>query len=104
MRTAGRARAAAAVAVAVLVGACAQAPTAPEEPAPAPLIRSDGARDEAVRRHRELAREARAVVEAAGPAPGHVFNLGHGIVPGTPPENVAALVETVHTASAALRR
>ena len=60
MRTAGRARAAAAVAVAVLVGACAQAPTAPEEPAPAPLIRSDGARDEAVRRHRELAREARA--------------------------------------------
>ena len=51
-----------------------------------------------------VAREARAVVEAAGPAPGHVFNLGHGIVPGTPPENVAALVETVHTASAALRR
>jgi len=47
-----------------------------------------------------VAREAAAVVAAAGPAPGHVFNLGHGIVPGTPPENVAALVETVHRASA----
>lgn len=47
-----------------------------------------------------VAREARGVVEAAGPAPGHVFNLGHGIVPGTPPDNVAALVEAVHEASA----
>ncbi len=46
---------------------------------------------------------ARAIVEKAGPAPGHVFNLGHGILPGTPPENVAALVETVHSASRALR-
>src|SRR5690606_10350880 len=35
-----------------------------------------------------VAREAAAIVRAAGPAPGHVFNLGHGIVPGTPPENV----------------
>ncbi len=41
-------------------------------------------------------REAAAIVRAAGPAPGHVFNLGHGIVPATPPENVAALVEAVH--------
>jgi uroporphyrinogen decarboxylase len=46
-----------------------------------------------------VAREAEAVVLAAGPAPGHVFNLGHGIVPRTPPENVAALVETVHAVS-----
>ena len=29
-----------------------------------------------------VAREAAAVVRAAGPAPGHIFNLGHGIVPG----------------------
>ncbi len=28
--------------------------------------------------------------------PGHVFNLGHGILPGTPIENVHALVEEVH--------
>jgi uroporphyrinogen decarboxylase len=46
-----------------------------------------------------VAREAAAVVQAAGPAPGHVFNLGHGIQPGTPPENVAVLVETVHRTS-----
>ena len=44
-------------------------------------------------------REAAAIVRAAGPAPGHVFNLGHGIVPATPPENVAALVEAVHSES-----
>jgi uroporphyrinogen decarboxylase len=46
-----------------------------------------------------VAREATAIVRAAGPAPGHVFNLGHGIVPGTPPDNVAALVEAVHATS-----
>ena len=46
-----------------------------------------------------VAREASAIVRAAGPAPGHIFNLGHGIVPGTPPDNVAALVEAVHTTS-----
>ncbi len=36
-------------------------------------------------------REVAAVIHAAGPAPGHIFNLGHGIVPATPPANVAAL-------------
>ena len=50
-----------------------------------------------------VAREAAAVVRAAGPLPGHVFNLGHGIVPATPPDNVAVLVETVHRESRALR-
>ena len=46
-------------------------------------------------------RAATAVIEAAGDAPGFVFNLGHGIVPATPPEHVAALVETVHAARVA---
>jgi uroporphyrinogen decarboxylase len=46
-----------------------------------------------------VVREAEAVVRAAGPAPGHIFNLGHGIVPKTPPEHVAALVEAVHRVS-----
>ena len=50
-----------------------------------------------------VAREAAAVVRAAGALPGHIFNLGHGIVPATPPENVAVLVETVHRESRALR-
>jgi uroporphyrinogen decarboxylase len=47
--------------------------------------------------------EARAVLDAAGAAPGHIFNLGHGILPQTPPENVAALVACVHAHSRAQR-
>lgn len=50
-----------------------------------------------------VAREVEAIVRAAGPAPGHVFNLGHGIVPSTAPDNVAALVETVHATSRAVQ-
>ena len=41
---------------------------------------------------------ARAVVEAGRQAPGHIFNLGHGILPDTPPEHAVALVEAVHQA------
>jgi uroporphyrinogen decarboxylase len=48
----------------------------------------------------EATREAAlAVIRAAGPEPGHIFNLGHGILPSTAPENVAALVATVHAES-----
>ena len=49
-------------------------------------------------------REAERIVRAAGTAPGHVFNLGHGIVPSTPPENVGVLVDTVHRVSESMRR
>ncbi len=42
-----------------------------------------------------LLARARSLVRAAGPRPGYIFNLGHGIQPGTPPENVRALVEAV---------
>ena len=38
------------------------------------------------------------VLGRAGRRPGHVFNLGHGILPGTPVENVKAVVEHVHAA------
>ena len=31
-----------------------------------------------------------------GPGPGHVFNLGHGILPQTPPDHVRVLVDAVH--------
>jgi uroporphyrinogen decarboxylase len=41
--------------------------------------------------------KARSVLEAVGGRPGHIFNLGHGLLPTTPVENVALLVETVHT-------
>jgi uroporphyrinogen decarboxylase len=44
-------------------------------------------------------RAATALVSEAGGAPGYVFNLGHGIVPATPPEHVGVLVDAVHAAS-----
>ena len=37
-----------------------------------------------------------AVLDAAGPAPGHIFNLGHGIWPETNPDAVARMVDYVH--------
>jgi uroporphyrinogen decarboxylase len=51
-----------------------------------------------------VAAEARRVLDAYGPGPGHVFNLGHGISQFTPPENVTALVAAVHDHSRAQRR
>jgi uroporphyrinogen decarboxylase len=39
------------------------------------------------------------LAHAAG-RPGHVFNLGHGVLPETPAENVKALVQMVHELSA----
>jgi uroporphyrinogen decarboxylase len=36
------------------------------------------------------------ILRAANGRPGHIFNLGHGIVPGTPVENVQAVVRMVH--------
>jgi len=35
----------------------------------------------------------------AGGRPGHIFNLGHGLLPDTPYENVVALVDMVHELS-----
>jgi uroporphyrinogen decarboxylase len=36
------------------------------------------------------------VLRAAAGRPGHIFNLGHGVLPATPVENVQAAVEAVH--------
>ena len=41
-------------------------------------------------------RQAQDVLRRAGGRPGHVFNLGHGVLPETPLENLQLLVETVH--------
>jgi uroporphyrinogen decarboxylase len=47
--------------------------------------------------------ETRAVLDSAGLEPGHVFNLGHGIVPQTPPDHVATMIACVHEHSRAQR-
>ncbi|MBI4261315.1 MAG: uroporphyrinogen decarboxylase [Actinobacteria bacterium] len=41
-------------------------------------------------------RGAGAVLGAAGGRPGHVFNLGHGVLPGTDPDVLRRLVDLVH--------
>jgi uroporphyrinogen decarboxylase len=40
------------------------------------------------------------ILEQAAGRPGHIFNLGHGILPDTPEENVISLVKMVHELSA----
>ncbi len=39
---------------------------------------------------------ARRVIAAAGSRPGHIFNLGHGVLPDSPVEQLQRLVEFVH--------
>jgi uroporphyrinogen decarboxylase len=48
-----------------------------------------------------IRREVAKVLAGFGHGNGHVFNLGHGISQFTPPDHVAALVDSVHSASAA---
>lgn len=43
---------------------------------------------------------ARAVLEANGGHPGHVFNLGHGVLPASDPDVLARVVEVVHSEGA----
>jgi uroporphyrinogen decarboxylase len=43
------------------------------------------------------------VLRRAGGRPGHVFNLGHGLVPQIDPDNVRYLVDAVHRLSAEAR-
>jgi uroporphyrinogen decarboxylase len=47
----------------------------------------------------DLEQQVAGVLAQAGGRPGHIFNLGHGILPNTPMEHVAALVEMVHEQS-----
>jgi len=42
---------------------------------------------------------ARRILDQAAGRPGHVFNLGHGVLPETPEMNVSVLVEAVHELS-----
>jgi uroporphyrinogen decarboxylase len=47
----------------------------------------------------EIERQVRRILEQAARRPGHIFNLGHGVLPQTPVDHVRALVELVHTLS-----
>jgi len=47
-------------------------------------------------------RAALDVLHRVGTRPGHVFNLGHGLLPATPLDNIMRLVDHVHERSAAL--
>ncbi|MGH7254439.1 MAG: uroporphyrinogen decarboxylase [Nitrospirales bacterium] len=47
----------------------------------------------------EIERRVEEILRRAAGRPGHIFNLGHGILPGTPVDHVAAAVELVHKLS-----
>ena len=47
----------------------------------------------------EIRRRAAEILDRAAGRPGHIFNLGHGVLPETPVENAIALVEAVHELS-----
>ena len=51
----------------------------------------------------EIERRATDILRRGGEGP-HVFNLGHGILPATPPEHAAALVEIVHRVGSDINR
>ena len=49
---------------------------------------------------KEVRAQAQDVLQRAGGRTGHIFNLGHGILPDTPVEHVKMLAEFVHEYSA----
>jgi uroporphyrinogen decarboxylase len=49
---------------------------------------------------REIRRRVEDILRRAGGRSGHIFNLGHGVLPETPVEHVIAMVEAVHELSA----
>ncbi len=46
-----------------------------------------------------IEREVQRVLDENAGRPGHIFNLGHGILPSVPPENAIHMVECVHRLS-----
>ncbi len=52
----------------------------------------------------EIQRRADNILARTAGRPGHIFNLGHGILPETPVDNVRRLVDYVHERSAVLNR
>ena len=50
-----------------------------------------------------IKKEVKRILDRAEGRPGHIFNLGHGILPNTPVDHVAALVDMVHEYSSRKR-
>jgi uroporphyrinogen decarboxylase len=48
---------------------------------------------------KEIRRRVAEILKQAGGRPGHIFNLGHGVLPETPVENVIVMVQAVHELS-----
>jgi uroporphyrinogen decarboxylase len=46
-----------------------------------------------------IRKRVKRILEQAAGRPGHIFNLGHGLLPDTPYENVVALVGMVYELS-----
>jgi uroporphyrinogen decarboxylase len=51
-----------------------------------------------------IRKRVKQILQQANGRPGHIFNLGHGIVPGTPVENVQHVVQFVRELSAEVTR
>ncbi len=49
-----------------------------------------------------IRKAAKKILAEVSGRPGHIFNLGHGVLPDTPVENVIALIQTVHDESIAV--
>jgi uroporphyrinogen decarboxylase len=49
---------------------------------------------------KEIRRRVGEILQRAGSRAGHIFNLGHGVLPETPVKNVIAMVDAVHELSA----
>jgi uroporphyrinogen decarboxylase len=43
-----------------------------------------------------IEKNVKKILDSVGGRPGHIFNLGHGILPTTPPDHVTALIDAVH--------
>ena len=46
-----------------------------------------------------IRKKTKTILDSVKDRPGHIFNLGHGVLPETPVENVIALVDMVHEMS-----
>ncbi len=51
-----------------------------------------------------IKKEAQNILDQVNGRPGFIFNLGHGILPATPVDNVIKLIDFVHTATLSNRR